>query len=307
MDVFKELVNKVQEKYQQRREDEAKYQELLTSCATLPQFYSLPKIDKKTFTISYKPLMEECPDLNESDAIVVRGLIPMEEVCLFCLYATECKTNLKFYFVATTSYLWLINKNGYLKYPYQGLIATKIKEGLMSKTILIGNMLFNIHGLEDKMNEFIRLFQDTNYQSTMLQHQLQFFCNTKPRICYLNDLASGLSIGEHNEIVFHTKQFHYKYDISDIENYELLLDDMVVREKRNKRSTRLTANKSSCYQMSIRITAYNQMFLLPILEKTAFSNAYSSTSIVFIDNKKFADTIINLLDELDEKRINGEA
>lgn len=307
MDVFKELVNKVQEKYQQRREDEAKYQELLTSCATLPQFYSLPKIDKKTFTISYKPLMEECPDLNESDAIVVRGLIPMEEVCLFCLYATECKTNLKFYFVATTSYLWLINKNGYLKYPYQGLIATKIKEGLMSKTILIGNMLFNIHGLEDTMNEFIRLFQDTNYQSTMLQHQLQFFCNTKPRICYLNDLASGLSIGEHNEIVFHTKQFHYKYDIADIENYELLLDDMVVREKRNKRSTRLTANKSSCYQMSIRITAYNQMFLLPILEKTAFSNAYSSTSIVFIDNKKFADTIINLLDELDEKRINGEA
>lgn len=305
--MFKELVNKVQEKYQQRREDEAKYQELLTSCATLPQFYSLPNIDKKTFTISYKPLMEGCPDLNESDAIVVRGLIPMEEVCLFCLYATECKTNLKFYFVATTSYLWLINKNGYLKYPYQGLIATKIKEGLMSKTILIGNMLFNIHGLEDKMNEFIRLFQDTNYQSTMLQHQLQFFCNTKPRICYLNDLASGLSIGEHNEIVFHTKQFHYKYDISDIENYELLLDDMVVREKRNKRSTRLTANKSSCYQMSIRITAYNQMFLLPILEKTAFSNAYSSTSIVFIDNKKFADTIINLLDELDEKRINGEA
>ena len=304
--MFKELVNKVQEKYQQRREDEAKYQELLTSCTTLPQFYSLPNIDKKTFTISYKPLMEGCPDLNESDAIVVRGLIPMDEVCLFCLYATECKTNLRFYFVATTSYLWLINKNGYLKHPYQGLIATKIKEGLMSKTILIGNMLFNIHGLEDTMNEFIRLFQDTNYQSTMLQHQLQFFCNTKPRICYLNDLASGLSIGEHNEIVFHTKQFHYKYDIADIENYELLLDDMVVREKRNKRSTRLTANKSSCYQMSIRITAYNQMFLLPILEKTAFSNVYSSTSIAFIDNKKFADTIINLLDELDEKRINGE-
>ena len=304
--MFKELVNKVQEKYQQRREDEAKYQELLTSCTTLPQLYSLPNIDKKTFTISYKPLMEGCPDLNETDAIVVRGLIPMDEVCLFCLYATECKTNLRFYFVATTSYLWLINKNGYLKYPYQGLIATKIKEGLMSKTILIGNMLFNIHGLEDTMNEFIRLFQDTNYQSTMLQHQLQFFCNTKPRICYLNDLASGLSIGEHNEIVFHTKQFHYKYDIADIENYELLLDDMVVREKRNKRSTRLTANKSSCYQMSIRITAYNQMFLLPILEKTAFSNVYSSTSIAFIDNKKFADTIINLLDELDEKRINGE-
>lgn len=304
--MFKELVNKVQEKYQQRREEEAKYQELLTSCTTLPQFYALPNIDKKTFTISYKPLMEGCPDLNESDAIIVRGLIPMDEVCLFCLYATECKTNLRFYFVATTSYLWLINKNGYLKYPYQGLIATKIKEGLMSKTILIGNMLFNIHGLEDTMNDFIRLFQDTNYQSTMRNQQLQFFCNTKPRICYLNDLASGLSIGEHNEIVFHTKQFHYKYDIADIENYELLLDDMVVREKRNKRSTRLTANKSSCYQMSIRITAYNQMLLLPILEKTAFSNVYSSTSIVFIDNKKFADTIINLLDELDEKRINGE-
>lgn len=304
--MFKELVNKVQEKYQQRREDEAKYQELLTSCIALPQFYSLPNIDKKTFTISYKPLMEGCPDLNESDAIVVRGLIPMDEVCLFCLYATECKTNLRFYFVATTSYLWLINKNGYLKYPYQGLIATKIKEGLMSKTILIGNMLFNIHGLEDKMNEFIRLFQDTNYQSTMLQHQLQFFCNTKPRICYLNDLASGLSIGEHNEIVFHTKQFHYKYDIADIENYELLLDDMVVREKRNKRSTRLTANKSNCYEMVLRVTTNDRKFVIPILEKTTFMTLYSSTSIEFMKNKEFADKLVNLLDDMDEAKLNGE-
>lgn len=304
--MFKELVNKVQEKYQQRREDEAKYQELLTSCTTLPQFYSLPNIDKKTFTISYKPLMEGCPDLNESDAIVVRGLIPMDEVCLFCLYATECKTNLRFYFVATTSYLWLINKNGYLKYPYQGLIATKIREGLMSKTILIGNMLFNIHGLEDTMNEFIRLFQDTNYQSTMLQHQLQFFCNTKPRICYLNDLASGLSIGEHNEMVFHTKQFHYKYDIADIENYELLLDDMVVREKRNKRSTRLTANKSNCYEMVLRITTNDRKFVIPILEKTAFMTLYSSTSIEFMKNKEFADKLVNLLDDMDEAKLNGE-
>ena len=304
--MFKELVNKVQEKYQQRREDEAKYQELLTSCTTLPQLYSLPNIDKKTFTISYKPLMEGCPDLNETDAIVVRGLIPMDEVCLFCLYATECKTNLRFYFVATTSYLWLINKNGYLKYPYQGLIATKIKEGLMSKTILIGNMLFNIHGLEDTMNEFIRLFQDTNYQSTMLQHQLQFFCNTKPRICYLNDLASGLSIGEHNEIVFHTKQFHYKYDIADIENYELLLDDMVVREKRNKRSTRLTANKSNCYEMVLRVTTNDRKFVIPILEKTAFMTLYSSTSIEFMKNKEFADKLVNLLDDMDEAKLNGE-
>ena len=94
--------------------------------------------------------------------------------------------------------------------------------------------------------------------------------------------------------------------INDIKNYELLLDDMVVREKRSNRKSLLTANKTSCYQMNLRVTTSDRVFLIPIIEKTAFMTLYSSTSNIFMENRDFADKLVNLLDDLDEKMLNGE-
>ena len=304
--MFKKLVNKVQEKYRQKQEEGVKYQELLTTCASLPHFYPLPYIDKKLLTISYQLLMDMCPDLNESDAVIVRSLIPLDEICFSCLYATECKSNLKFYFVATTKYLWLINKEGYLKYRYQDFTVDIIKSGLLSKTLLLGNMLFNVNGINEVLLDFVKLFQDANYREELIQKKLGIFCGTVPTVFYLNNIGSGISIGQNHEIVFHTKEFHYKYNISDIKNYELLLDDMVVREKKSNRRGRLTANKNSCYEMVLRVTVSDQIFLIPILEKTAFMSLYSSTSVEFMENKAFADGLVNLLDDLDEAMLNGE-
>ena len=94
--------------------------------------------------------------------------------------------------------------------------------------------------------------------------------------------------------------------LNDIKNYELLLDDMVVREKRSNRKSLLTANKTSCYQMNLRVTTSDRVFLIPIIEKTAFITLYSSTSNIFMENRDFADKLVNLLDDLDEKMLNGE-
>ena len=58
--------------------------------------------------------------------------------------------------------------------------------------------------------------------------------------------------------------------------------------------------------MVLRVTTNDQVFLLPILEKTTFMTLYSSTSEIFRDNKAFADKLVDLLDELDEKMLNGE-
>lgn len=304
--MFKQFFRGVQDKYKQMQEEEARYQELLGKVFLLPKFYPYTPVDRKKLTISYKPLMNMCPDLNEGDAVVVRGIIPIDEVPLACLYTTECKTALKFYFVATTKYLWLINKDGYLKYHYQNLTIDVIKNGMLSKTLLLGNMLFNVNGINEVLLDFVKLFQDANYREELIQKKLGIFCGTVPTVFYLNNIGSGISIGQNHEIVFHTKEFHYKYNISDIKNYELLLDDMVVREKKSNRRGRLTANKNSCYEMVLRVTVSDQIFLIPILEKTAFMSLYSSTSVEFMENKAFADGLVNLLDDLDEAMLNGE-
>ncbi len=304
--MLKQFFQGVQDKYQQMQEEGARYQELLGKVFLLPKFYPYTPVDRKKLTISCKHLMNMCSDLNEGDAVLIRGLLPIDEICLSCLYASECKTGIKFYFVATTKYLWLINKDGYLKYHYQDLTVDVIKNGMLSKTLLLGNMLFNVHGIHEVLLDFVKLFQDANYREEVIQKQNQIFCGTIPSVFYLNHIGSGISIGQNHEIIFYTKEFHYKYNISDIKNYELLLDDMVVREKKSNRRGRLTANKNSCYEMVLRVTASDQTFLVPILEKTAFMSLYSSTSVEFMESKVFADKLVNLLDDMDEAMLNGE-
>ena len=304
--MFKQLLTQVQNKYKEKLEENEKYKELLNKVNTLPKFYSDSHPLNNKLTISYKLLMDICPDLNENDAIILRKTIPIDELILSCVYANECKTNVNFYFVATTKYLWLINTEGYHKYNYQDLTIEVIKNSMLSKTILLSNMLFNINGTNEMLLAFVKLFQDSNYREDEINKKLEILCDTIPRIFYLNDLGAGISIGTNNEIVFHTKTFHYKYNIKDINNYELLLDNTVIEEKKSMHRNRITANKNSCYEMTIRITIDNNTFLIPILEKNDFSTLYSSTSKEFRENIEFASNIIDILDDLDNKLLNGE-
>ena len=304
--MFKQLLTQVQNKYKEKLEENEKYKELLNKVNTLPKFYSDSHPLNNKLTISYKLLMDICPDLNENDAIILREVIPIDELILSCIYANECKTNVKFYFIATTKYLWLVNKEGHLKYNYQDLTIEVIKNSMLSKTILLSNMLFNINGTNEMLLAFVKLFQDSNYREDEINKKLEILCDTIPRIFYLNNLGAGISIGTNNEIVFHTKTFHYKYNIKDINNYELLLDNTVIEEKKSMHRNRITANKNSCYEMTIRITTDNNTFFIPILEKNAFSSLYSSTSKEFRENIEFASNIIDILDDLDNKLLNGE-
>lgn len=305
--MLKEVLTSLQEKYTKVKEDQERYQTLLAKVNILPPFYPYTSIakNKKDLTISPKSLLDMCPDLNEADAIIIRGLIPIDEICLSCLHTTEVKTNIKFYFVATTKYLWLIKKDGYLKYEYQNITVEEVKKGLMSEVLLLGNMLFTVDGLKEALSKFIMLFSPEE-RTKVIEEALQIFHGSTPKIFYLNDNKTGISIDNNYEIIFHNKEFHHKYRIEDIKNYELLLDDMVVRERKSNRRSRLTSNKSNCYQMILRITTTDQILILPILEKQAFTNIYSQTSEVFIKNKAFADKVIDLLDELDEKHLNHE-
>lgn len=304
--MFKELLNNVQNKYKEQKEEEEKYRKLLVTSDTLPSFNAFFEVDSTKKIIGYKLLMDKCPELNLDDAVIVSKAIPIDEIPIFCFYATECKKNIKFYFVATTSCLRLINKEGYIKFNYSDLTVEIIKKGLLNKTLFINNILFNVNGVNETLLDFIKFLQDVDYRENIIKEKLKIFCGSSPSIFYLNDIGTGISIGKNNEIVFHSKDNHYKYSIKDIINYELLCDDTVVRVKKSNHKVKLIANKNSCYSMSIRVTVPDNVLVLPIIEKSDFNTLYTSTNSVFIDNKKYANKLMDLLDDMDDKYLNGE-
>ena len=70
--------------------------------------------------------------------------------------------------------------------------------------------------------------------------------------------------------------------------------------------TRITAGKSSCYEMKFRITAKTgESFFMQILPRSTFENMYQNTNQYYVDSFKFAREIIDILDDLNEKHLGG--
>lgn len=303
--MFKEILNSVQDKYKKIQEESVLYNKLLKTTGTISNLENLPVIEKKSITISYKDILEKCPDLNDSKAMTIRGVLPINEVYLTVMYARECKTNKEYFLVPTNKYLWVISVGGYVRYLYDNLKIEVVKNNLMSKVLNLSNILLEVNGAEEMISEFMRIINDSNYRLNLSHEGLKRFCGMEPKLSLINDIGTGISMDNESNFVFHTKDFDYKYNIKDIKNYELLLDDNVVLEKRSNRRVRMTANKSSCYQMNIRVTTNDKTFILPIIAKSTFTEVYQSTSAMYMNSRSFAERIITLLDEADENMLNG--
>ncbi len=304
--MFKELLNNVQDKYKKIQEENALYNKLLETTNVVSSLIDVPIIDKKSITVSYMDILNLCPDLNDEKALLIRGLIPIDEVYLTVMYTRECKSNTEYFLVPTNKYLWVIGTSKYVRYSYTGLSVGIIKNNLMGKVLNLANILFDVNGGEEKINEFMKIINDSDYREIIIKKKLEKFCGIKPKFSLINDLGAGISIDEEKNIVFHTGDANYKYNIKELTNYELLLDDNVVMEKRSNRRVRLTANKSSCYQMNIRVSTKDNTFLVPIIVKSAFVEVYQSTSAKYMNARIFAEKIINILDDLDEANLNGD-
>jgi len=303
--MFKEIINKVQNKYRTHIEEIEKYSSLVEQSNVVSTLYAVPSFNKKDFTVSYKDILEECPNINESKAVVVRGLIPFYEVYLTVVYAKEVKTNTEYFLVPTSKGLWIINQDKYTKYLYEGLNVSIVKNNVTSKVINLSNIIFEVLGEAEIINKFINIINDLNYRNGLINEKISMFCGIVPTKSYINDIFSGISIDQYKNVVFHTSDFNYKYNIGEIENYELMLDDNVVSEKRSNRRVRMTANKNSCYEMNIRVTTKDKVFLVPIIKKSTFQEVYQSTSSVYMKGRSFAEEIMRCLDEMDEARLNG--
>ena len=119
---------------------------------------------------------------------------------------------------------------------------------------------------------------------------------------FINRVGNGISYDKYYNIWFFTKDIVRNYNIKEIDNYELLMDNNVMQEKRLKQNSRLTAGKNSCYEIKIRITPKdNNVFEIPILEKRAMSQIYQNTSDTYISNLEDARRIMNVLDDINER------
>lgn len=304
--MLKEFFGGVHDKYKQMQEESSLYLRLLNTTGTVTGLTSVPVINKNDITVSYKEILDICPDLNDSKALLIRGLLPADEVYLTVMYAKECKSNTEYFLVPTTKYFWIISVNGFVRYNYGDFQGAIVKNNLMSKVLNIGNILFEVNGNNDSISNFLNIINDSTFRDNLISEKISIFCGIVPVKSIISELGMGISIDSNSNIVFHGKNFNYLYNIADISNYELLFDDNVVVEKRSNRRVRLTTNKNSCYEMNIRITTTDKIFVLPIIEKNAFAELYQSTSVKFMNGRNFADKIINLLDETDEKMLNGE-
>ena len=93
---------------------------------------------------------------------------------------------------------------------------------------------------------------------------------------------------------------NFKYNIKDLKNYELLIDNNPIINKNQARNTHITSFQNTCYSISIRITTKDNSFIIPILEPNSFGTKYTNQDSTYQNNIKFAKEIINKLREIDQ-------
>jgi len=298
------IFDKIKSKINEIEQSNAEYQNKIDHSTTITNLNSIEISQEKD--ISPNILTSKNPNITEEKAKLIINLLPLNEIYLEVLYGSEIKTKKEYFIVPTTKYLWIMSKEGYIKFEYTNLKAEIIKKSLLTKTINISNYIFEISNTDEEINNFINIINNIEYRTNLINKEIEIYGDNETyRI--LNKIGSGISYDSNQNIRFYSKNINKKYNINDLENYELYMDNNVLQEKRLKQNARLTATKNSCYEIKIRITPKdNNVFEIPILEKDTMSQLYSSTSDTYIRNLEFAKKIMKILDEINEELIYGK-
>ena len=301
--MFKNIINnlttKITDKVNTIKEENNQYKKLLEETTTLTKLFPIPQLSQEIKEDKIKTITLECPDINNDKAKIISNLIPIEETYLTVNYAKEVKTNKEYYFITTTKYLWIINPTTYGIYQYENFNCSIIKNNLMSKIILINNILFEMSGTDNKINTFISILTNPTIRETIIKEKTKYLCGIIPIYQKINSIYSGISLDNESNIIFHTKENNYKYKISDINYYEILLDNAVIFSNKNDTANKITNFQNSCYQINIRITTKdNTLIIIPILEPNAFNTKYQRTDTIFQNNLNFAKELIEKLKEI---------
>ena len=301
--MFKEFIGKIKDKIVETNNNNKEFQKHLAQAEVIQGLMSFSQVNENN-RVDPNDIVNNCPDLNVDKAKLIIKTIPIDEVNLCVIYSREIKTNMEYFFVPTTKYLWIINQYGYVKHNYENVTMQILKSGLMSKMVRINNHVLEMTG--DKIEYLLNIISNPEYRIQELTQKNSHLCGIIPTLRIINNIGTGISLDNERNIVFHTKDLNKKYHISELDNYELYIDNNATIEKRTKMKTRITAGKSSCYEMKFKITAKTgESFFMQILPRSTFEKIYQSTNNEYINSFKFAREIIDILDELNDKQISG--
>ena len=302
--MIKNFINKIKNKIDESNKNFEEYQKQLVEANTITSLMPYPEEINQNKRISPSVIVNACPDINETKAKLILNVLPMDELHLCVLYAKEVKTNNEYYLVPTTRCLWIMSQMGYIKYEYTNLKMTIIKSGLLSKVINLNNLIFDVTG--DKIDYLNNLINNQEFRVNEITNINNTLFGLIPTLRIINEIGSGISIDNNKNIIFHTKEFNKKYHISQLDNYELYLDNNSTIEKKTKMKVRITAGKNACYEMKLKITPKNEVpFIVPILPRSTFEKMYQNTSESYMNSFKLSRELIDILDDLNEKHLNG--
>lgn len=293
------LLNNVKTKINKIKEENKNYNIQLNNSTHFIGLQPLPKLPEKKNEKNINTILETCPDLNKEKAIIINKIIPTTENYLTIIYAKEIITGNDYWLIPTEKYLWIINEKEYGVLLYQNIkICNIIKNNIMSKNINLNNVILEINGNDEKINNFINILKDKNIREKIIQEKTAYLCNITPIYQNINKIGSGISIDTNNNIVFHTNKDNYKFNIKDLTNFELLVDNNPILSKNSTRNTHITSSQNTCYSISIKITIQDTYIMIPILEPNSLGKKYTIKDSIFQQNMNFAKEIINKLQTL---------
>ncbi len=287
------IINSIQEKINNIKKDNEEYNLLLNNSQILTNLNPIPDNNNEIISYKIEEIIKNSPDINKEKAIIINKLIPIEETYLTSIYAKEIKTNKEYYIIPTNKYIWIVTTNEYLiiKYPNKE-ICYIVKNILMGKIINLNNVILEITGNDNFINNFINIINNSEYRNNIIKEKTNYLCGIIPKYQLIDENRNGISLDNKNNIVFHTKNDNYKCKIEEIENYELLEDNSIIFSKKLNSSSRITSSKTSCYNIGLRITTNNKILTIPLLEPTTFKSSYTKLDKEYQNKIKFANEII---------------
>ena len=297
--MFNNLINNIKNKIDNIKEENENYNIALNNSIIFDNLKPITQYNNCITEKNINFIIQNSPDINKEKATLICKLIPIEETFLSIAYTKEIKTNIEYYILLTNKYIWIINNSYYKVLNYKNNTCTIIKNNLMSKIINFNNVILEINGSNEYINNFINILTNENNRNQIIINNTNYLCGIIPIYQKINNINSGISISSDKNIVFHTKTFNYKYNYQDVTNYEIMLDNTSITSKEARNN--ITSMQNSCYSLSLRITAKDKQFIIPILEQNSLGTKYNYQDSSFQNNLNFAKEITNKLNELYQK------